>query len=86
MAVDEVEKLRNFPSILLPRRNDKKPPSPTLKPLHADLKYLNLEDNVYPVIISAHLSDEEVGKLKEVLSNNRDAIVWTIDDIQGINH
>ena len=84
MDVEEVEQLRDFPTMA--KRNDKKPPTPTLKPLPEDLKYLNLEGNAYPVIISAHLLDEEVGKLKEVLSNNRDAIVWTIDDIQGINH
>lgn len=37
------------------------------------------------VIISALLSQEEEGKLVELLKEYREAISWTMSDIKGIN-
>ena len=54
-VVEEVEKPRSFPSFILPKREDRKLPTPNLKPLPNNLKYLNLQGNAYPIIISSLL-------------------------------
>src|SRR3954471_8118215 len=61
-------------------------PKLELKPLPEHLKYIFLGDaETLPVIIAADLSDEEEGKLMQVLKKYREAIGWSIADIKGIS-
>ena len=43
------------------------------------------EKKIYPVIISANLSEHEEKKLLKTLNKNRAAIVYTLDDLKGIS-
>ena len=57
-----------------------------LKPLHGNLKYAYLDENkIYPVIISANLSEKEEEKLLKTLKKHRAAIGYTLDDLKGIS-
>jgi hypothetical protein len=68
---------------LLPPKQD---PSFELKPLPDDLKYAYLDEkNVYPVIISPHLSTEEQSQLLDVLKAHRPAIGYSLDDLKDIS-
>ena len=73
----------------LGQMNDDKPDEPPkleLKPLPIELKYAFLGDNqTYPVVISSTLTNEQEGKLIEVLKRYKKAIGWTLKDIKGIN-
>jgi len=61
-------------------------PTPELKPLPANLKYVYLEDKEkFPVIISASLATEQEEKLLLVLKNHKKAIGWTLADIPSIS-
>src|SRR4051812_31889170 len=63
-----------------------KAPELELKPVPEHLKYIFLGDkDTLPVIIAADLSDEEEGKLMQVLKKYREAIGWSIADIKGIS-
>ena len=57
-----------------------------LKPLPDNLKYAYLDEKkIYPVIISANLSEQEEGRLLKTLKKNRAAIGYTLDDVKGIS-
>jgi hypothetical protein len=50
------------------------------------LKYVYLdENNIYPIIISAKLSNEEENKSLNALKAHRAAIGYSLDDLKGIN-
>ena len=56
-----------------------------LKPLPDTLKYAYLDENkIYPVIISANLSEKEEEKILKTLKKHRAAIGYTLDDLKGI--
>ena len=57
-----------------------------LKPLPDNLKYAYLDEKkIYPVIISANLSEHEEKKLLKTLKKHRAAIGYTLDDLKGIS-
>ena len=57
-----------------------------LKPLPDNLKYAYLDEKkIYPVIISANLSEQEEKKLLKTLKKHRAAIGYTLDDVKGIS-
>ena len=57
-----------------------------LKPLPDTLKYAYLDEKkIYPVIISANLSEHEEEKLLKTLKKHRAAIGYTLDDLKGIS-
>ena len=57
-----------------------------LKQLPDTLKYANLDEKkIYPVIISANLSEHEEERLLKVLRKHRAAIGYTLDDLKGIS-
>ncbi|RVW82528.1 Transposon Ty3-I Gag-Pol polyprotein [Vitis vinifera] len=58
---------------------------PELKPLPHGLKYVYLENEEKPVVISATLTEEQEMKLLKVLKENKRAIGWSISDLKGIN-
>ena len=57
-----------------------------LKPLPDNLKYAYLDEKkIYPVIISAHLSEQEEEILLKTLKKHRAAIGYTLDNLKGIS-
>ncbi|KAL9241866.1 hypothetical protein vseg_015926 [Gypsophila vaccaria] len=61
-------------------------PKVELKQLPEHLKYAFLgEEGTLPVIISSKLTNEQEGKLVQVLLDHKTAIGWTIADIKGIS-
>ena len=57
-----------------------------LKPLPDNLKYAYLDEKkIYPVIISANLSEQEEERLLKTLKKHRVAIGYTPDDLKGIS-
>ncbi|KAL3503962.1 hypothetical protein ACH5RR_033803 [Cinchona calisaya] len=44
-----------------------------------------VENETYPVIVNASLTNEELERLIVVLKRNKNAITWSIDDIKGIS-
>ncbi|XP_070055929.1 uncharacterized protein [Nicotiana tomentosiformis] len=56
-----------------------------LKELPSNLKYVFLELELFPVIISSSLTIEQESKLIEVLRKHKRALGWTIADIKGIS-
>uniref|UniRef100_A0A1S4B8D2 Uncharacterized protein n=1 Tax=Nicotiana tabacum TaxID=4097 RepID=A0A1S4B8D2_TOBAC len=56
-----------------------------LKELPSNLKYVFLELELFPVIISSSLTIEQESKLIEVLRKYKRALGWTIADIKGIS-
>ena len=57
-----------------------------LKPLHDTLKYGYLDEKeIYHVIISANLSEQEEEKLLKTLKKHRAAIGYTFDGFKGIS-
>ena len=57
-----------------------------LKPLPDTLKYAYLDEKkIYPVIISANLSEHEEERLLKILKKHRAAIGYTLDDLKGIS-
>ena len=57
-----------------------------LKPLPDTLKYAYLDEKkIYPVIISANLSEQEEERLLKTLKKHRVAIGYTLDDLKGIS-
>ena len=57
-----------------------------LKPLPDNLKYAYLDEKkIYPVIISANLSEQEEERLLKTLKKHRAAIGYTLDDLKGIS-
>ena len=57
-----------------------------LKQLPDTLKYAYLDEKkIYPVIISANLSEHEEERLLKVLRKHRDVIGYTLDDLKGIS-
>ena len=57
-----------------------------LKPLSDTLKYAYLDEKkIYPIIISANLSEQEEEKLLKTLKKHRAAIGYTLDDLKGIS-
>ncbi|KAG9450462.1 hypothetical protein H6P81_010427 [Aristolochia fimbriata] len=63
----------------------KDPSKIELKHLPNSLKYVYLENDSKPVIISSCLNAREEKLLIEVLSKHKKAIGWTISDIKGIS-
>ena len=56
-----------------------------LKQLPDTLKYVYLDEKkIYPVIISANLSEHEEERLLNTLRKHRAAIGYTLDDLKGI--
>nr|XP_009780065.1 PREDICTED: uncharacterized protein LOC104229180 [Nicotiana sylvestris] len=60
-------------------------PKIELKTLPSHLKYLFLEPELFPVIISSSLTAEQEIKLMKVLREHKRALGWTIVDINGIS-
>ena len=57
-----------------------------LKPLPDTLKYAYLDEKkIYPVIISANLSEQEEERLLKNLKKHRASIGYTLDDLTGIS-
>ena len=57
-----------------------------LKQLSDTLKYVYLEEKkIYPIIISANLSEHEEERLLKTLKKHRAAIGYTLDDLKGIS-
>src|SRR3954470_19950872 len=57
-----------------------------LKPLSDNLNYVYLDENkIYPIIISANLSEHEEERLLKTLKKHRAAIGYTLDDLKGIS-
>ena len=57
-----------------------------LKQLPDTLKYAYLDEKeIYPVIISANLSEHEEKKLLKTLRKHRAAIGYTLDDLKGMS-
>ena len=57
-----------------------------LKPLPNNLKYAYLDENeIYPVIKSANLSEKEEERLLKTLKKHRPAIGYTLDDLKGVS-
>ncbi|KAI3776249.1 hypothetical protein L1987_46022 [Smallanthus sonchifolius] len=57
-----------------------------LKVLPSHLEYAFLgENSSMPVIVSSKLTEEEKGKLIEVLKGHKEAIAWRLSDIKGIS-
>ena len=57
-----------------------------LKQLPNTLNYAYLDEKkIYPVIISANLSEQEEEKLLKTLKKHRAAIGYTLDDLKGIS-
>ena len=57
-----------------------------LKPLPDNLKYAYLDEKkIYPVIISANLSEKEEERLLKTLKKHHAAIIYTLDDLKGIS-
>ena len=57
-----------------------------LKPLPNNLKYAYIDEKIiYPVIISANLSEQEEERLLKTLKKHRAAIGYTLDDLKGIS-
>ena len=57
-----------------------------LKPLPDTPKYAYLDvKKIYPVIISANLSEHEEERLLKTLKKHRAAIGYTLDDLKGIS-
>ena len=57
-----------------------------LKPLPDTLKYAYLDEKeIYPIIISANLSEHEEKKLLKTLKKHCAAIGYTLDDLKGIS-
>ena len=57
-----------------------------LKPLPDTLKYAYLDEKkIYPVIISANLSEHEEERLLKVLRKHWAAIGYTLDDLKAIS-
>ena len=57
-----------------------------LKPLPDNLNYAYLDEKkIYPVIISANLSEQEEEKLLKTLKKHRAAIGYTLDDLKAIS-
>ena len=57
-----------------------------LKPLPDTLKYAYLDEKkIYPVIISANLSEHEEERLLKTLKKHRATIGYTLDDLKGIS-
>jgi hypothetical protein len=51
------------------------------------LEYAYLvENNIYPVIISANLLSEEEARLLDVLRAHRPSVGYSLDDFKGISH
>ncbi|KAG9444879.1 hypothetical protein H6P81_016219 [Aristolochia fimbriata] len=63
----------------------KDPSKIELKPLPNYLKYVYLENDSKPVIISSCLNSREEKLLIKMLSKHKKAIGWTISDIKGIS-
>ena len=61
-------------------------PSSELKvlPSHLKCQYLG-EKEAFPMIIASHLTEQQEEDLLAVLSENREAIGWTMADIKGIS-
>jgi hypothetical protein len=67
----------------LPPKSD---PVFELKQLPETLKYAYLDEKkIYPVIISANLSEHEEKRLLKTLKKHRAAIGYTLDDLKGIS-
>jgi hypothetical protein len=65
---------------------DPEPPKKELKPLPDSLKYKFLGPaESLPVIIASDFVDAQEEKLLDVLREHKEAIGWTIKDIQGIS-
>jgi hypothetical protein len=57
-----------------------------LKPLPPNLKYTFLDDNRHsPMIIGVGLSEMEEKELIDILKENKEALGWKVEDINGIN-
>ena len=57
-----------------------------LKSLPDNLKYAYLDEKkIYPVIISANLSEQEEERLLKILKKHCAAIGYTLDDLKGIS-
>ena len=66
-----------IPSIIKP---------PSWRPLPDTLKYSFLGDlKTLPVILSSHLDEDQKGKLLDIFSKHKEALGWTIADIEKIS-
>ena len=60
--------------------------APELKPLPSTLKYAFLDHKcTNPVIISSQLDQDQEERLHEVLRGRKEAIRWSLSDLNGID-
>ncbi|CAA6659262.1 unnamed protein product [Spirodela intermedia] len=80
-----LEELEEIENINLGEKKEEDHLNLELKPLSSSLKYMFLEENnSFPVIIAADLSDEQEEELLDVLRKNKKA-GWKMDDLRGID-
>ncbi|CAA7409872.1 unnamed protein product [Spirodela intermedia] len=81
-----LEELEEIENINLGEKKEEDHLNLELKPLPSSLKYMFLEENnSFPVIIAADLSDEQEEELLDVLRKNKKAMGWKMDDLRGID-
>ncbi|CAA7411083.1 unnamed protein product [Spirodela intermedia] len=81
-----LEELEEIENINLEEKKEEDHLNLELKPLPSSLKYMFLEENnSFPVIIAADLSDEQEEELLDVLRKNKKVMGWKMDDLRGID-
>ncbi|CAA7405487.1 unnamed protein product [Spirodela intermedia] len=81
-----LEELEEIENINLEEKKEEDHLNLELKPLPSSLKYMFLEENnSFPVIIAADLSNEQEEELLDVLRKNKKAMGWKMDDLRGID-
>ncbi|CAA7411073.1 unnamed protein product [Spirodela intermedia] len=81
-----LEELEEIENINLREKKEEDHLNLELKPLPSSLKYMFLEENnSFPIIIVADLSDEQEEELLDVLRKNKKAMGWKMDDLRGID-
>ncbi|CAA7405269.1 unnamed protein product [Spirodela intermedia] len=81
-----LEELEEIENINLGEKKEEDHLNLELKPLPSSLKYMFLEENnSFPVIIAADLSDEQEEELLDVLRKNKKAMDWKMDNLRGID-
>ncbi|KAG9458454.1 hypothetical protein H6P81_002962 [Aristolochia fimbriata] len=90
--IEETEELGNNSKLNMVKelelkedRTSNETPKLELKPLPDSLKYIFLEKDSNPVIISSSLTDCEEDMLVKVLKQHKKAIGWSISDLKGIS-
>ncbi|CAA7407940.1 unnamed protein product [Spirodela intermedia] len=81
-----LEELEEIENINLEEKKEEDHLNLELKHLPSSLKYIFLEENnSFPIIIAADLSDEQEEELLDVLQKNKKVMGWKMDDLRGID-